>query len=170
MKHWEALLRENEKDHFLRVCPKLTKDHLNPKGYQKMKVRMAYEVRLRMDCLTSKCSGIVQKIELTFVFPWQFWSSSVASGMEFYQQKGVSDLQDATETINLVKKIDAVAGIMNSRLRPNSPESQVSHFQPFLRSYKRLLPLMWPDYWIRKYSFCGCHDIYNRYSFAVRNK
>ena len=66
--------------------------------------------------------------------------------MEFYQQKGVSDLQDATETINLVKKIDAVAGIMNSRLRPNSPESQVSHFQPFLRSYKRLLPLMWPDY------------------------
>jgi len=44
LKHWEAVLREEEQQHGLRMCPKLTKAHVHPGPFDKMNVAKAFQV------------------------------------------------------------------------------------------------------------------------------
>jgi len=43
LSHWEAVLQEDSRLH-IKVCPKLTVDHIKPLGFQTMNVQMAYQV------------------------------------------------------------------------------------------------------------------------------
>ncbi|KAL5239218.1 hypothetical protein ACI65C_006628 [Semiaphis heraclei] len=95
--HWKAVVKADSKLQ-IKVCSKLTQDHIQPRHFQTMNVRMAF----------------------------QFFSGSVAAAMEYYKDS-IPDLAKCEATISFIKQINQVIDAMNSQLPKNAlrpdPES-----------------------------------------------
>ncbi|XP_074094037.1 uncharacterized protein LOC141524209 isoform X2 [Cotesia typhae] len=90
--HWEALLKyENHLKANLKVAYKLTPEHLNPEGYQKMNVRLAEEL----------FSKSVRVAMLTF-------------------KNNCYDLNDCEATVKFMERVDNLIKAMSSRTPVNA--------------------------------------------------
>ncbi|KAK3919777.1 Transposable element P transposase [Frankliniella fusca] len=106
LEHWEAVVEADAlREIGFKRCPRLTKEHLNPDSWAKMRCSMA----------------------------WQFWSNSVAAGMLSYRWQDIEDdskLHDCDPSAEFCKLVNNLADVMNSRtpkgaLKLNSPETEV---------------------------------------------
>ncbi|KAK3922110.1 DNA transposase [Frankliniella fusca] len=110
--HWKAVLEEDSKRGAgLKKCPRLTESHLSPNFWEKMNVDMAF----------------------------QFWSGSVAAGMQLYKEEGVKRLQDCQVSIDFCKMVNGLSDVLNTNtprnaLMPNSkriPGGPIAHAREF---------------------------------------
>ncbi|XP_044019690.1 uncharacterized protein LOC122860101 [Aphidius gifuensis] len=86
LRHWDVVLKaDNPNGYNLKVCPGLSHDVIHPKPFQKMNVRRAF----------------------------RFFS--IAAGMELFKTEGVPGLQDADPSKEIIKIINNVIRIMNSK-------------------------------------------------------
>ncbi|KAL5237829.1 hypothetical protein ACI65C_005239 [Semiaphis heraclei] len=88
--HWKAVVKADSKLQ-IKVFSKLTQDHIQPRHFQTMNVRMAF----------------------------QFFSGSVAAAMEYYKDS-IPDLAKCEATISFIKQINKVIDAMNSQLPKNA--------------------------------------------------
>ncbi|CAH1708738.1 unnamed protein product [Aphis gossypii] len=84
--HWKAVVEADSKFQ-IKVCNKLTIDHVQPRHFQTMNVKMAF----------------------------QFFSGSVAAAMQYYKDS-IPALIDCNATVLFIKKINEVVDAMNSQL------------------------------------------------------
>ena len=111
----------------LKLAYFLTDYHLNPTGYQKMNVRLAYEVSkllfimsfIKLNFLFKLSSFEVQKLLLTILIEYklyeiQLFSPSISAAMETYKDK-CEELKDSQPTIYFIKQINSIIKAMSSR-------------------------------------------------------
>ncbi|KAK3926592.1 Transposable element P transposase [Frankliniella fusca] len=106
LKHWKTLLKlEEEKG--IKAAFSLSKDHVDPTNYQKMKVRLAM----------------------------QFFGGRVADAMQHYKELGVKELEDAGPTIQFIRRINEVVDAMNSQLpyQGLQPDPNSTHHKNLLQ-------------------------------------
>ncbi|KAK3910133.1 Transposable element P transposase [Frankliniella fusca] len=106
LSHWNAVVEADSlREIGLRECPRLTKDHLSPNPWEKMRCGLA----------------------------WQFWSHSAAAAMESFRFQGVEELEDCDASVQICKLVNNLADIMNSRLpvnalKANSPQVELLEY------------------------------------------
>ncbi|KAK3933052.1 Transposable element P transposase [Frankliniella fusca] len=112
--HWKAIVdAQNLKQIGIRVAHKLTKEHLDPNPWQKMKCRMA----------------------------WEFWSRSAAPAMDCLRFQGYDKLDDCSASVKWCQLINDLADAMNANRPENAVRSESSAYKKigeFLEEFKKL--------------------------------
>ncbi|KAK3929706.1 Transposable element P transposase, partial [Frankliniella fusca] len=127
--HWEAIIEANELHQVgLRQCHKLTRDHINPDPWQKVRVGMAFQVP---ETEINYYLLLESKPEMSVMshFDFQFWSASVAASMSCLRFQDCSKLDDCDASIEMRELINKLSDAMNSNRPANAMRLNTSQYQ-----------------------------------------